>query len=103
MLEQTMASAERCYDLAFEALPHLPTFYGRPMAVASSVYRGILDEIRRNDYDNLRKRAVTSRIRKSRLATRGLWRLKHQARQPRVATPASDPERSHEATFPIPH
>ncbi len=75
LIDEMMDTAEGCYALAFEAMPHLPAFYARPVAAAAEIYRGILREIRRNDYDNLRRRAVTSDVAKPYLAARGLVRL----------------------------
>ncbi len=76
LMEDLMASADRSYDLAFEALPELPDFYQRPVAVAARVYQGIHDMIRRNGYDNGTRRAYTSRIAKLRLAGAGLLDLR---------------------------
>ncbi len=64
MTESLMAVADRHYDLAFEAIPELPAFYARPVAVAARVYQGIQEEIRRNGYDNGTLRAHTSFTRK---------------------------------------
>lgn len=75
LMEEMMATAEHCYDLAFESMPHLPAFYARPVAAAAEIYRGILGELRRSGYDNFRQRAVTGRLAKPRLAARGLARL----------------------------
>ena len=72
LLEDLMAHADREYATAFEAIPGLPRFFQRPVAVASHVYQGIHDEIRANAYDNLRRRAKTGRLRKLVLASRAL-------------------------------
>ncbi len=40
--------------------PPPPPWFRRPVAVAAEAYRGIHREVRRNDYDNLRRRAHTS-------------------------------------------
>ena len=63
-VESLMSVADRHYELAFEAIPELPKFYARPVAVAARVYQGIHDEIRRNGYDNGTLRAHTSLPRK---------------------------------------
>ena len=42
-----MAEAEADYEMAFEAIPALPSFFRGPVAVAASVYRGIHKEIRK--------------------------------------------------------
>ncbi|HEU4990110.1 MAG: phytoene/squalene synthase family protein [Gemmatimonadota bacterium] len=72
LMEELMAVAESDYRDAFAALPALPPFFARPVAVAAQVYRGIHDEIRRAGYDTLRRRAHTSIGRKLWLAARGL-------------------------------
>ncbi len=64
LLEELMAAADADYQRALEALPALPPFFRRPVAVAARVYRGIHDAIRRNGYDNLTRRAATSLPRK---------------------------------------
>ena len=74
-----MAKAEADYERAFEAIPALPSFFQGPVAVAASVYRGILQEIRENDYDNLGRRASTSLLRKIGLGAGGLWALRRSA------------------------
>lgn len=75
MIEELMAISEHLYDGAFEAIPSLPGFFRRPVAVAATVYRGIHREIRNNGYDNLSRRAYTSTWRKLFLALVGLRRL----------------------------
>jgi phytoene synthase len=80
MIEALMDDADSAYDFAFEAIPALPRFFQRPVAVAADVYRGIHDAIRRNGYDNLTRRARTSRTAKARLAAGALWRLRRMRR-----------------------
>jgi phytoene synthase len=75
LVETLMDVAEADYDKAFEAMPALPGFFQGPTAVAASVYRGIHEEIRKNEYDNLHRRASTSLIRKVALAMRGILTL----------------------------
>jgi phytoene synthase len=75
LLEELMTVADRDYDKAFQAIPALPTFFQRPVAVAARAYQGIHDEIRRNGYDNLTLRARTTATRKVRLGFGALWRL----------------------------
>ncbi|MEZ4422676.1 MAG: squalene/phytoene synthase family protein [Gemmatimonadota bacterium] len=75
LVQEMMAIAEADYDAAFEAIPHLPVFFQRPVAVAARVYMGIHEGIRRNGYDNLRRRAYTRVTDKLRLAGVGLWEL----------------------------
>jgi len=69
--EHLMALAERQYAYAFEALPDLPGFFRRPVAVAARAYAGIHDAIRAAGYDP-RHRARTSLPRKVLLATSAL-------------------------------
>lgn len=83
LVEDLMARADRHYALAREAMPRLPGFYARPVAVAAEVYRGIHADIRRRGYDNLRQRACTGGPAKLRLAARGLWQLYVPAAAPR--------------------
>jgi phytoene synthase len=77
VLEELMASAEEDYRRAFEAIPLLPGFFQGPVAVAARVYEGIHEEIRRNGFDNLTRRARTSLPRKLLL---GMVALKDLAR-----------------------
>lgn len=77
-MESLMEIAEADYRAALEAVPALPAWFARPVAIAAHVYRGIHNEIRRNGYDNLRQRAYTRRIAKGFLAARALREL-HRA------------------------
>ena len=72
LVEEMMADAACHYALAREAMPALPPDFRRGVSVAASVYEGILDEIRRNGYDNLRQRARTTTARKLGLAAGAL-------------------------------
>lgn len=76
LMEELIDAADRDYALAFEAMPHLPSFVARPVAVAAEVYRGIHDALRSNGFDNFSFRAHTSYVRKFRLALAGLRRLR---------------------------
>ncbi len=76
LLEELMEHADREYALAFEAIPGLPPFFQKPVAVAAHVYQGIHEAIRSNGYDNLRLRARTGRVRKLVLGARALWDLR---------------------------
>jgi phytoene synthase len=76
LMEVLMEVAETHYRNAFAALPSLPRFYARPVAVAARVYEGIHDEIRRNRYDNGTRRAYTRVRTKLRLGWRGLRDLR---------------------------
>jgi phytoene synthase len=84
LLEALMAHADEAYDAALDALPALPGFFRRPVAVAARVYRGIHDAIRGNGYDNFTRRAHTTGFEKAALALRALtesrvWRSAHPA------------------------
>ncbi len=86
LMVEMVAVAESCYGLASAAVPHLPHFYARPVAAAAAIYRGILDALRRNGYDNFRRRARTHAWEKPLLATAGLWRAHRPA--PYIDRPA---------------
>ncbi len=73
LMEELMQVAESGYDAGREAMRGLPAQFRHSVAVAAAVYEGIHDVIRRNGYDNVRLRAVTSTSRKLALATSGLW------------------------------
>lgn len=64
LMESLMLVADHHYDRAFQAIPALPRWYGRPVAVAARVYQGIHDAIRDNHYDNGTRRAYTTLWRK---------------------------------------
>ena len=87
LMEHLMETADRHYAAAFEAVPLLPSFYRRPVAVAARVYRGIHDEIRANGHDNGTRRAYTTLRRKVGLGLAGLWELRKLP-----ASPALGPE-----------
>ncbi len=74
LIERLLQSADAEYDHAAPAVDRLPAFYRRPVAVAAAVYRGIHDEIRANDYDNLTRRAHTGLATKLRLGAAALLR-----------------------------
>lgn len=64
--------ADAYYEMAWPGIRALPPFFRRPVAAAASAYRGIHREIRRNDFDNLTRRAHTSTARKVLLAGFGV-------------------------------
>ena len=74
LIERLMRVAEAEYEHAAPAIDRLPDFYRRPVAVAADVYRGIHDAIRANGYDNLTRRAYTSRLAKLKLGAGALLR-----------------------------
>ena len=76
LLEEVMTEANTAYDRAYEGIPFLPARLRHAIAVAARVYRGIHDEVRTNNYNNLTLRARTSAWRKTLLARKGLKQLK---------------------------
>ena len=72
LIIEMIGIAEDAFEEGLEGLPHLPLPLRLPVSIAAYVYRGILDEIRANDYDNLTRRAGTSRTRKLILMGRAL-------------------------------
>ena len=81
LLEDVMRQAETSYELAWEAIPALPTGLARPVAIASEAYRGIHEAVRRNHYDVFTRRAHTSASTKARLVARGVFRLGAETRR----------------------
>ena len=81
LMEELLAQAEADYDLAFEAIPALPVFFQRPVAVAARVYAGIHGEIRRNGHDTLTRRAWTRFPTKLRLGGGALLELRRTRRR----------------------
>lgn len=75
LLETLMAVADDDYDRATEAIPLLPREFRRAAAVSGAVYRGIHGAIRRNGYDNVTRRAYTTRLRKGVLAAAAIVSL----------------------------
>jgi phytoene synthase len=68
VVEELMDVASADYRAAREAIPFLPKSFRRAVAVAAAVYEGIQGALRRNGYDNIRLRAVTTTPRKIALA-----------------------------------
>lgn len=90
LIESMMLLADHHYERAFEAIPELPRYYARPVAVAARVYQGIHEAIRAHHYDNGLRRAYTSLPAKLRLGWGGLRQLRElrsdaSAPQPRLA------------------
>jgi phytoene synthase len=79
VMEAMMATADVCYQSAFEAIPFLPASFRRSVAVAAEVYRGIHAEVRRVGYDTISRRAQTTLPQKVLLGARGLGRLRASA------------------------
>jgi len=76
LVEEMINLAEVDYSYALLGVRYLPPAYQRTFSVAAHVYRGIHAEIRRNQYNNLTMRAVTSRPRKMILALQALLQVK---------------------------
>ena len=72
VVEALLSRADAHYARAWPGIRALPGWYRRPVAAAATAYRGIHDEIRGNGYDNLTRRAHTSRPRKLWLALTGV-------------------------------
>jgi phytoene synthase len=83
-MREMIAAAETRYEAALPGIRRLPPSFRRPVAVAAAAYRGIHDEVRRNDFDNLRRRAHTSLARKALLGARGLARTRGGAVETRA-------------------
>jgi 15-cis-phytoene synthase len=81
LMEELLALADAEYEAAIPAIPALPLFFQRPVAVAGRVYQGIHREIRKNGYDSLNRRAHTSFPRKIGLAGAALWELRKARRR----------------------
>jgi 15-cis-phytoene synthase len=75
LIEEMISATEASYRVGFEGISELPRTLRLPVAVAARVYRGILREVRRNDYDSLNRRARTSGPRKAALAAQALLGL----------------------------
>ena len=74
--EAMINAADVYYDQAWPGIRALPGFFRRPVAAAAAAYRGIHREVRKNGYDNLRRRAHTSTVTKLVLAAGGLLRCR---------------------------
>jgi 15-cis-phytoene synthase len=81
VVREVMRRADAEYERAFEAVPALPLFFQRPVAVAANVYRGIHREILLNGCDTFTRRAYTSAARKAGLAFSALVRLGRERRR----------------------
>lgn len=87
LMEELIAAADADYDLAFEAIPALPLFFQRPVAVAARVYQGIHREVERSGFDSLTRRSWTGLPTKLRLGGAALLELRRARR--RYRTPAT--------------
>lgn len=72
MIEELLQLAESEYRTAIPAIRHLPWSCRAPVMIAAHIYRGIHRSIRRNQYDNLRRRAFTTSGRKALLTAAAL-------------------------------
>lgn len=75
-MAELVGRADGYYDLAWPGIRALPPGFRRPVAVAAAAYHGIHREVERSGFDNLTRRAHTSRTRKLVLGARGLWRAR---------------------------
>lgn len=75
VLEDLMLIAENDYREGWRGIPALPVFFQPAVGVASRVYAAIHEAVRRNGYDTLRRRAVTSTMRKLAIARATLGEL----------------------------
>ncbi|MEM1093523.1 MAG: phytoene/squalene synthase family protein [Bacteroidota bacterium] len=64
MMERMMVAAERYFDACQPGIDALPKRVRGAIRGAARMYRGILNEVRANDYDNLTKRSYVSFARK---------------------------------------
>ena len=86
LLEDLMERAEADYQYAFRGLSAIPPSFARAAAVASEVYKGIHRSLRRNQYDNFKRRAYTRWYEKVFMAMRALRRLKLVQNRPFITT-----------------
>jgi phytoene synthase len=95
LLRELIDRANVLYEYAENGIPALPRGFRSAVAVASNVYRGIHAEVVRNEFNNLTKRARTSRRSKFRLAAKAIWWLRRQ--DPEFADTAPTPPASVQA------
>jgi phytoene synthase len=84
LMQELVAVADADYDLAFEAIPALPVFFQRPVAVAARVYQGIHAELGRAGWDSLTRRSWTGLPTKLRLGGAALLELRRARRRYRT-------------------
>ncbi len=77
-LREIAGIATHAYEEAFVAIPCLPEFFQRPVAVAAMVYKGIQDRLAERGFDNLSERAHTTKGQKFALAWRALRALQRE-------------------------
>ena len=85
LIEDLMERAEADYQYAFRGLSAIPVSFARAAAVASEVYKGIHKSIRRNNYDNFRRRAYTRWYEKVYLSLRATRKLKQIQNRPFIS------------------
>jgi 15-cis-phytoene synthase len=64
LMEELMALADARYQSALKGIPHLPSFFRKPVLTATLVYRDIHRSLRLNQYDNFHRRAFSPKWRK---------------------------------------
>ena len=85
LIEDLMERAEADYQYAFRGLSAIPVSFARAAAVASEVYKGIHKSVRRNNYDNFRRRAYTRLYEKIYLSLRAIRKLKQIQNRPFIS------------------
>lgn len=75
LIEELLEAAEARYASAFKGIPFLPGYFQRPVLVSALVYREIHAALRRNGYDNLNLRAVSTPGRKLAIGLQAYWLL----------------------------
>jgi len=100
LTEHLMADADARYARAFQAITALPHPVRPAVAVAARAYQGIHDEIRRNGYDNLSRRARTGSWTKMRLAYTALRDLRSLEPFPQQSSGVAGPQTSDVARWP---
>ena len=86
LIEDLMERAEADYQYAFRGLTAIPLSFARAAAVASEVYKGIHKSIRRNNYDNFKRRAFTRWYEKMILSMQAIRKLKQIQNRPFIST-----------------
>ncbi len=85
VMKELRDAADAEYDHAWTAIPSLSPPFGRAVAVAAMVYRGIHTELEKSGWNSLQQRVWTGPVRKMWLASRGLLRYAHVRRRLRLS------------------
>jgi phytoene/squalene synthetase/uncharacterized membrane protein len=81
LMQEFRDAADAEYEHAWSAIPSLAPPFGRAVAVAAVVYRGIHTELERSGWNSLQERVWTAPVQKFRLAVRGLLRYVYLRRR----------------------